>query len=143
VGKLLLVYCCLRFKCESQGFSGFRHFIFIQKQPLLRLGWRACLCAAAARCEERAWPVMAESETTGDDDALVRDAKALPLAERLTHVNWRVRVDAYADVVKEVGWAEDADTPPLKEFGAHRQSLASNPHARTQQLCANPVQCSR
>jgi hypothetical protein len=63
---------------------------------------------------------MAESEAAGggDDDALVRSAKTLPLEARLTHANWRVRVDAYADVTQEVGSAENADAPSLKEFGA-------------------------
>jgi hypothetical protein len=53
-----------------------------------------------------------------DDDALVREAKALPLPERLAHANWRVRVDAYADVVKEAVCAQDASAQPLKDFGA-------------------------
>ena len=58
------------------------------------------------------------SGDAADDEALVRAAKALPLPERLVHANWRVRVDAYADVVKEAGWAQDGSTPPLRDFGA-------------------------
>jgi hypothetical protein len=54
-----------------------------------------------------------------DDEALVTAARALPLPDRLLHNHWRVRSEAYADVLKETGWAQDATTQPLCDFGAH------------------------
>lgn len=66
-----------------------------------------------------------------DDDALVREAKALPLPERLAHANWRVRVDAYADVVKEAGCAQVASAQPLKDFGARQRCRRSAAPAST------------
>jgi hypothetical protein len=62
-----------------------------------------------------------------DDEAVVREAKNLPLPERLVHAHWRVRSDAYADVVKEAGWAQDISTQPLKEFGAAAARSACQP----------------
>lgn len=53
-----------------------------------------------------------------EDDKLVREAKLLPLPERLAHASWKVRADAYADVAKEAGVAQNGSTPPLAEFGA-------------------------
>jgi len=49
----------------------------------------------------------------------VTAARALPLPDRLLHNHWRVRSEAYADVLKETGWAQDATTQPLCDFGAH------------------------
>ena len=61
-----------------------------------------------------------------DDDKLVREARQLPLPERLAHAHWRVRADAYADVGKEASAATDATSPTLAEFGApeERASVA-------------------
>jgi hypothetical protein len=53
-----------------------------------------------------------------DDDALVRDAQALPWEERFAHAHWRVRSEAYAAVTAAAGGAADATASPLAEFGA-------------------------
>ena len=57
-----------------------------------------------------------------DDDKVVREAKQLPLPERLSHTHWRVRADAYADVAKEAGSAADTSSASLTEFGASGQA---------------------
>ena len=71
-------------------------------------------CAA---CGARAMADGAE-----DDDKVVREARQLPLPERLAHAHWRVRADAYGDVGKEAGAARDATSPTLAEFGAPGRS---------------------
>ena len=57
--------------------------------------WRATLAACR---------LVAMTEAEAKDDALIAAAKSLPLPDRLLHAHWRVRSDAYADVVKEAGW---------------------------------------
>ena len=54
-----------------------------------------------------------------DDEAVQKAARALPVSERLSHTLWKVRCDAYADVVKECGSAQAAGSALVKEFGAH------------------------
>jgi hypothetical protein len=58
------------------------------------------------------------TEAESKDDAIIAAAKSLPLPDRLLHSHWRVRSDAYADVVKEASWAQDGSTQPLRDFGA-------------------------
>jgi cytoskeleton-associated protein 5 len=58
------------------------------------------------------------ADGAGDDDKAVREAKALPLPERLAHSHWRVRADAYADVGTEASSAADTSSASLSEFGA-------------------------
>ena len=62
-----------------------------------------------------------------DDDKAVREARQLPLPERLAHAHWRVRADAYADVGKESSTATDATSPTLSEFGAARSGAPARP----------------
>ena len=73
--------------------------------------WRATLAACR---------LVAMTEAEAKDDALIAAAKSLPLPDRLLHAHWRVRSDAYADVVKEAGWAQDGTTQPLRDFGARQ-----------------------
>ncbi len=53
-----------------------------------------------------------------DDEAVITAARSLPMPERLSHAHWRVRSDAYADVVKEAGSAQGTLSQPLRDFGA-------------------------
>ena len=76
-----------------------------------QMTWRATLAACR---------LFAMTEAEAKDDALIAAAKSLPLSDRLLHSHWRVRSDAYADVVKEAGWAQDGTTQPLRDFGARQ-----------------------
>lgn len=75
------------------------------------------------------------ADGAGDDDKVVREAKALPLPERLAHSHWRVRADAYADVGTEASSAADTSSASLSEFGAPG-ALATPTRPRFDRACA-------
>lgn len=58
------------------------------------------------------------SPMADDEGKLLDAARKAPWGERLTHKNWKARVEAYADVAKFASTSFDAAHPALKEFGA-------------------------
>lgn len=52
-----------------------------------------------------------------DEGKLLDAARKAPWDERLTHKNWKARVEAYSDVAKFASTSFDASHPALKEFG--------------------------
>ena len=54
-----------------------------------------------------------------DEEEVLRKAKELSWPERLGHANWRVRSDAFSDVLRAAEHATAiTDNEPLVEFGA-------------------------
>lgn len=55
---------------------------------------------------------MADSE-----EAILKDAKKLPLEDRLAHKHWKARVQALEDIAVVCDKASDPKDPKLKEYG--------------------------
>ena len=49
----------------------------------------------------------------------VEEASKLPLREQLEHSHWKVRSNAYEEVVKRISTAEDDSSPIYGEIGMH------------------------
>lgn len=59
-----------------------------------------------------------------DDDAqILKEAKKLPLAERVVHKSWKARCDAYNDMLLTCERAFSGDDPCFVELGAARYAL--------------------
>ena len=67
----------------------------------------------------------------GEDDAAVVAARGLPFESRVASSNWRVRVEAYADALKEAAGppVAAADSALLRDFGAATPKVAADGNA--------------
>eukprot|EP00854_Cymbomonas_tetramitiformis_P019551 gene19551-23382_t len=68
-----------------------------------------------------------------DDEKLVKEAKSLPWPDRFAHKHWKVRSEAYQDIVEKSGRYANLSDPGMKDFGsfAHKAVLDTNPNAQT------------
>jgi hypothetical protein len=64
-----------------------------------------------------------------DDDA-VKEAAKLPIDERATHANWKVRSAAFEDIKKGVERVFNDDDPVLLEYGERRINRSRRPWSR-------------
>ncbi|GAQ86856.1 Armadillo repeat superfamily protein [Klebsormidium nitens] len=71
---------------------------------------------------------MAENE-----EAILKDAKKLPLEDRLAHKHWKARVQALEDIAVTCDKATDPKDPKLREYGPLFKKALSDSNAAAQE----------
>lgn len=59
-----------------------------------------------------------------NEEAILKEAKKLPLEDRLAHKHWRARVQALEDIAVTCDKATDPKDPKLREYGMSHFPIA-------------------